>query len=80
MATSSIVLFLSLCISHLGYCSAGDPFVYYDFEVSYITSSPLGVPQQVINIPYIFNFTHYTDFTTFLRLFSIWASSILIVE
>ncbi|TYG91273.1 hypothetical protein ES288_A12G248800v1 [Gossypium darwinii] len=24
-----------------------DPFVFYDFEVSYITASPLGVPQQV---------------------------------
>ncbi|KAK9103192.1 hypothetical protein Sjap_020446 [Stephania japonica] len=31
-------------------CFAGDPFVYYDWEVSYITASPLGVPQQVIAI------------------------------
>ncbi|XP_052209676.1 monocopper oxidase-like protein SKU5 [Diospyros lotus] len=29
---------------------AEDPFVNYDFEVSYITASPLGVPQQVIAI------------------------------
>lgn len=28
-------------------CSAADLFVYFDFEVSYITASPLGVPQQV---------------------------------
>lgn len=26
---------------------AGDPYVSYDFKVSYITASPLGVPQQV---------------------------------
>lgn len=35
-----ITLFVSLCF-------AGDPFVSYDFVVSYITASPLGVPQQV---------------------------------
>ncbi|KAK8709385.1 hypothetical protein V6N13_060401 [Hibiscus sabdariffa] len=27
-------------------CFAEDPFVTYDFDVSYITASPLGVPQQ----------------------------------
>ncbi|XAR70428.1 L-ascorbate oxidase [Bertholletia excelsa] len=31
-------------------CLAGDPVVNYEFEVSYITASPLGVPQQVIAI------------------------------
>nr|GMD80959.1 monocopper oxidase-like protein SKU5 [Ipomoea batatas] len=42
---------LLLCISLLlGFCSAEDPFVFYDFEVSYITASPLGVEQQVIAI------------------------------
>ncbi|CAL9057292.1 monocopper oxidase-like protein SKU5 [Musa acuminata AAA Group] len=34
----------------VGPCSAGDPFAYFDFDVSYITASPLGVPQQVIAI------------------------------
>nr|GMD79874.1 monocopper oxidase-like protein SKU5 [Ipomoea batatas] len=34
----------------MGFCSAEDPFVFYDFEVSYITASPLGVEQQVIAI------------------------------
>ncbi|GLT40288.1 hypothetical protein SLA2020_144340 [Shorea laevis] len=33
-----------------GLCFAADPFVFYDFKVSYITASPLGVPQQVIAI------------------------------
>ncbi|KAF5460823.1 hypothetical protein F2P56_020664 [Juglans regia] len=31
-------------------CFAADPFVNFEFEVSYITASPLGVPQQVIAI------------------------------
>ncbi|KAF8095704.1 hypothetical protein N665_0324s0002 [Sinapis alba] len=31
-------------------CSAADPYAFYNFEVSYITASPLGVPQQVIAI------------------------------
>ncbi|PON53825.1 Copper-resistance protein [Parasponia andersonii] len=38
-----ICLFVSLCF-------AADPYVFHDFEVSYITASPLGVPQQVIAI------------------------------
>ncbi|GKE64375.1 monocopper oxidase-like protein SKU5, partial [Tanacetum coccineum] len=29
---------------------AEDPTVSYEFELSYITASPLGVPQQVITI------------------------------
>ncbi|XP_023762432.1 monocopper oxidase-like protein SKS1 isoform X1 [Lactuca sativa] len=33
-----------------GFCSAGDPFVNYELEFSYITASPLGVPQQVIAV------------------------------
>jgi hypothetical protein len=43
--------FLALFLIHicllLSLCLAADPFVSYDFEVSYITASPLGVPQQV---------------------------------
>lgn len=31
----------------LGFSIADDPWVSYDFVVSYITASPLGVPQQV---------------------------------
>ncbi|CAH2070373.1 unnamed protein product [Thlaspi arvense] len=38
-------------LAHLsGFSLAGDPFVSYIFDVSYITASPLGVPQQVIAI------------------------------
>lgn len=43
--------FLGLSLIHiallLSFCFAEDPFVHFDFEVSYITASPLGVPQQV---------------------------------
>ncbi|GMI76619.1 SKU5 similar 2 [Hibiscus trionum] len=38
-----IALFSTLCF-------ADDPYVFYDFKLSYITASPLGVPQQVIAI------------------------------
>ncbi|XP_043715929.1 monocopper oxidase-like protein SKU5 [Telopea speciosissima] len=34
----------------LSLCFAGDPFVSYDWTVSYITAAPLGVQQQVIAI------------------------------
>ncbi|XP_076886083.1 monocopper oxidase-like protein SKU5 [Bidens hawaiensis] len=45
--------FLLLLFSFLGlfnFAFAGDPFVYYDWTVSYITASSLGVKQQVIAI------------------------------
>ncbi|CAN8273947.1 unnamed protein product [Cochlearia groenlandica] len=45
---------LSLCFVLLsavsGVTFAADPFVSYDFKISYITASPLGVPQQVIAV------------------------------
>ncbi|CAI9093776.1 OLC1v1029349C2 [Oldenlandia corymbosa var. corymbosa] len=34
----------------VGFASAEDPFATYDLVVSYITASPLGVPQQVIAV------------------------------
>ncbi|KAG8388859.1 hypothetical protein BUALT_Bualt02G0168800 [Buddleja alternifolia] len=39
---------LLLCFITVGL--AGDPFVFYDWTVSYITAAPLGVRQQVIGI------------------------------
>jgi len=51
MASTSTVLLFVLHISiFLSSSLAADPYAYYDFEVSYITASPLGVPQQVIFI------------------------------
>ncbi|CAK9171245.1 unnamed protein product [Ilex paraguariensis] len=37
-----------LCL--IGVTLAGDPYVFYDWTVSYVTASPLGVKQQVIGI------------------------------
>ncbi|XP_071736246.1 monocopper oxidase-like protein SKS1 [Rutidosis leptorrhynchoides] len=51
--TLSCRTLLLLCwfyIGLLGVCYAGDPFVDYELEFSYITASPLGVPQQVIAV------------------------------
>ncbi|XP_077235462.1 monocopper oxidase-like protein SKU5 [Tasmannia lanceolata] len=40
-----------ICISLLfSICSAGDPFISFEWEFSYITAAPLGVQQQVIAI------------------------------
>lgn len=41
------VLFLINVSLLLTFTYAADPFAFYNFEVSYITASPLGVPQQV---------------------------------
>ncbi|XP_042506634.1 monocopper oxidase-like protein SKU5 [Macadamia integrifolia] len=44
------LLFLIYISSFLSICFAGDPFVFYDWTVSYMTAAPLGVQQQVIAI------------------------------
>ncbi|CAN1748061.1 Monocopper oxidase-like protein SKU5 [Linum perenne] len=48
MALCKLSFFVFLI--HIYLCTAEDPFAFYDFEVSYITASPLGEPQQVIAI------------------------------
>jgi len=49
MSSSTAFFFFLVNVSLLlTLSSAADPFVSYDFEVSYITASPLGVPQQVL--------------------------------
>ncbi|XP_010259022.1 PREDICTED: monocopper oxidase-like protein SKU5 [Nelumbo nucifera] len=51
MASFRFFPLILLCISSfLCLCLAEDPFVFYDWEVSYITAAPLGVKQQVIAI------------------------------
>ncbi|KAM1024637.1 hypothetical protein ACFX13_038623 [Malus domestica] len=46
--------FFTVLLIHIGlfvsFSSAEDPNIFYNFEVSYITASPLGVPQHVIAI------------------------------
>ncbi|KAL9993625.1 putative L-ascorbate oxidase [Helianthus debilis subsp. tardiflorus] len=53
MSLSSCTLLLLLFQIGLllcGFCFAGDPTASYELEFSYITASPLGVPQQVIAV------------------------------
>ncbi|XP_021285539.1 monocopper oxidase-like protein SKS1 [Herrania umbratica] len=51
MALLRVSLFLLILIALLSsLCFAEDPYVVYDFKLSYITVSPLGVPQQVIAV------------------------------
>ncbi|EXB84522.1 Monocopper oxidase-like protein SKU5 [Morus notabilis] len=42
--------YLILILSSLSVSLAGDPYVFYDWSVSYLTASPLGVKQKVIGI------------------------------
>ncbi|KAF3652679.1 Monocopper oxidase-like protein SKS2 [Capsicum annuum] len=44
------LLFLCLLLCLTAASLAGDPYIYYDWTVSYITAAPLGVKQQVIGI------------------------------
>ena len=47
----SASLFSSLILlSIFNYAFAEDPFVFYDWKVSYITASPFGVKQQVLSL------------------------------
>ncbi|XVF08447.1 hypothetical protein REPUB_Repub07fG0004600 [Reevesia pubescens] len=51
MTLFRVSLFLLIHISLLSsLCFGEDPYVFYDFKLSYITVSPLGVPQQVIAV------------------------------
>ncbi|KAF3324780.1 hypothetical protein FCM35_KLT10937 [Carex littledalei] len=51
MLTWRVVLVAVLAAAVLTWQSnAADPFAYFDWDVSYITASPLGVPQKVIAI------------------------------
>lgn len=60
-----VYLLVSLCL-------ADDPFVSYDFEVSYITASPLGVPQQVSSLDlFVFAFSCYILSTSSSGSFSV---------
>ncbi|CAM8959172.1 unnamed protein product [Rhodiola kirilowii] len=47
-AVSAVVMMIIFL--HASLCFAGDPTVPYDFRLSYVTASPLGVHQQVIAV------------------------------
>ncbi|KAM3731397.1 hypothetical protein ACB098_12G160800 [Castanea mollissima] len=50
MPTSSYSFLFILLFCFSTAALAGDPFVFYDWTVSYLTASPLGVKQKVIGI------------------------------
>lgn len=79
MLVIHICLFVSLSF-------ALDPFVFYNFEVSYITASPLGVPQQVCSsdlslLPCLLYFHFQSHLLSLLstKLF-MWGCSVFINE
>lgn len=43
----------------IGTCFGEDPYVYFDWRVSYITAAPLGVKQQVLGLLYFSVFRSY---------------------
>ncbi|THU56932.1 hypothetical protein C4D60_Mb11t22410 [Musa balbisiana] len=47
---SSVVLFALLSVLCLSAVKAEDPYLFFTWNVTYGTASPLGVPQQVILI------------------------------
>lgn len=44
------LFFSSILLGLFAVALAGDPYIFYDWTVSYITASPLGVKQQMIGI------------------------------
>ncbi|THU71747.1 hypothetical protein C4D60_Mb04t04740 [Musa balbisiana] len=49
-AALAVVLLLMAAAAAAPLCCANDPTAYFDWDVSYVTASPLGVPQQVIAV------------------------------
>ncbi|RWV92079.1 hypothetical protein BHE74_00057831, partial [Ensete ventricosum] len=49
-AALTVVLLLMAVAAAAPLCCADDPTVFFDWHVSYVTASPLGVPQQVIAV------------------------------
>ncbi|URD99404.1 Multicopper oxidase [Musa troglodytarum] len=49
-AALAVVLMLMAAAAAAPLCCADDPTAYFHWDVSYVTASPLGVPQQVIAV------------------------------
>lgn len=63
-----IALFSSLCF-------AADPSVSYEFRLSYITASPLGVPQQVLFLIFLYLLSSFRSLLIcFFFFFLMWVS------
>lgn len=50
--TASLFCLISIAIFP-SFSFAGDPYVFYDFRISYITASPLGIPQRVSFLSFV---------------------------
>lgn len=58
-----------ICIAlFFGLCFGADPFANFELELSYITASPLGVPQQVPFFSFFF-LSEYDFFTVIIYPF-----------
>lgn len=44
---ATLLRLLVLCVVLLATARAGDPYAYYDWEVSFVSAQPLGVKQKV---------------------------------
>lgn len=67
MAYSSYLALSFIYVSlFLGFSSAEDPFVNFNFVVSYITASPLGVPQQVCFLDLYISLCLFLSFVSFV--------------
>lgn len=55
-----------LCFTTL--CLAEDPYVYFDWTISYITASPLGIKQQVLFFLFLSIYWINFLFTTLLLI------------
>lgn len=53
MGAFCLLYLISIALVLLGVSWAADPFANFNLELSYITASPLGVPQQVR--PFLFS-------------------------
>ena len=50
-----LAVFLVLCLKRTAL--AGDPYVFFDWTVSYISASPLGVKQKVSSLLFLLQFS-----------------------
>ena len=70
-ASSFFFVILLFCFSTAAF--AGDPFAFFDWTVSYITASPLGVKQRVIS-SLLFSSILFllVDLVSILHFLSLW--------
>lgn len=66
---SSCVSFFFILLWLLNGCFGGDPYVFYDWTISYVTASPLGDKQQVPLLSFFLPFIYvYFSLVQFLGI------------